>query len=461
MNDICSDDHLVQLDSLPDDIDTVILAGTDTHGIMRGKRVPRHQLQRLLANGMPMCDVFWVMHIDESDLVARPANHAGYFPTEKNGYPDILARPDAIGRRVPWHPNTVLALVDFFGHDNKQLPIDPRGVLKRVVERTRGLGYEPYLALELEFYVLRETSTSLLTRLPSELHPLSGRPSTYGIVKAAELEPMAGLIRRQALEFGLPIEACNPETGPGQFEITLQYRPALQATDDAALFKTAVKELAAQQGLIATFMAKPRSDWAGNSCHIHLSLRDSAGNPAFFDDTHDHGFSKDMLHFIGGSLSTMAEMSALFGPTINSYHRYTPYSWAATSPTWGIDNRSVGIRAIEESAEGTRIEHRRGGGDANPYLAAAAVLSGGMHGIAKQVDAPLMFIGDVYASQDRVEQLPSSLAEALQLLSRGAVVRDWLGDDFVDHFVAMKHDECRAHAQAVTDWEIRRYLEAL
>jgi glutamine synthetase len=430
-------------------IETVIVAGGDTHGVMRGKRIPIDQLERVLHHGLPFCDVVWVMHVDESDLVARPDGYQGYFPTERNGYPDMLAVPDVSTLRVvPWHERTALLLCDWHDQDGAPLPISPRQVLRRVVERARSMGLEPHCALELEFYVLREAS-------PGGLVPLTERPSTYGVVTGSGQEPVARLIREGALGFGLPLEACNPETGPGQFEITLRYRPALEAADDAFLFKSAVKELVAQQGLIATFMAKPHTDWAGSSCHIHMSLGEGV--------LHDgDGMTETMRRFIGGSLGAMRELTALHAPTINSYRRFGPYSWAATTATWSVDNRSTGLRAIVEGREGTRLEHRQAGGDANPYLVAAAALAAGLDGIERGIEPPPSTDADVYAlAPGAVPALPTSLAEATDALAASEVARDWLGADFVGHYVEMKRGELRAAATAVTDWEVARYLEAL
>jgi glutamine synthetase len=335
-------------------------------------------------------------------------------------------------------------------------------VLRRVVERARALGFEPLCGIELEFYVLRETPASLPTRRPADLVPLNERPSTYGVAMGSRQEPLGRLIRDGALAHGLPIEACNPETGPGQFEITLRYAPALAAADDAFLFKTAVKELAAREGLTATFMAKPHPEWAGNSCHVHVSLADADGAGAFHDPDAEHGMSETMRHFLGGTLAAMAELSAVMAPTVNSYRRYSAYSWAGTTATWGIDNRSTGVRAVLEGEHGTRVEHRQAGGDVNPYLAAAAALAGGLYGIEHGIEPPAAIDADVYAMpRDAVPQLPRTLHEATELLAGSAMAREWLGEDFVGHFVAMKRAELEAHALAVTDWEIARYLEAL
>lgn len=443
---------------------TVIVCGADTHGIMRGKRIPIDQVQRAFDDGMPLCDVFWVMHVDESDLVQRPEGHEGYFPTERNGYPDIVAIPDASTLRVvPWHEKTALVLADWhLPHHGGPVPIAPREILRRVIARAGDMGFVPFSALELEFYLLRETSASVRHRHSADLVPLDEQPSTYGVVLGSRQEPIARIIRESMLAFGVPIEACNPETGPGQFEINLRYGPSLEAADDAFVFKAGVKELAAQQGLLATFMAKPNAEWAGNSCHLHISLRDADGQPAFYDASQPHGISAVMRSFAAGVLDAMPAFTALMAPNMNSYRRYRPYSWAGTTATWGIDNRSTGLRAICEGPHGTRLEQRQAGGDANPYLATAAVLAAGLSGIERGLEPAAMTDADVYAlPTGAVPPLPSTLADAVAELQVSDLARAWFGADFVDHYVAMKRAEVAAQASSVTDWEIARYLDAL
>ena len=445
-------------------IRTVVIGGTDTHGVMRGKRIPVAQLAHLLEHGMALCDVFWVLHIDDSDRVLRPAGHVGYFPTESQGYPDITAVPDlSTARIVPWHPDTALLICDWERpHGAGPVPIAPRQILRSVVARAGSMGFTPLSALELEFYVLDEPTGTNHAKRAAELIPLQERPSTYGVVTGSHQEHIGALIRDHMTDFGLPIEACNAETGPGQFEINLRYDKSLKAADDAFLFKSAVKEVAAQANWLATFMAKPNSAWAGNSCHVHLSLQDATGAGVFYDPTAAAGVSATMRHFIGGILATMAEFTAIMAPTPNSYRRYSPYSWAGSTATWGLDNRSAGLRAIVEGAGGTRLEHRQAGGDVNPYLATAAALAGGLHGIANEIEPPAAVDFDVYAQVAGGQPtLPRDLGTALDLLERSTVARDWLGDDFVDHFVVMKRAELEAQAMFVTDWEVARYLEAL
>lgn len=413
-------------------VETVILAGADAHGIMRGKRVPIAELDRAAESGVALCDVVWALPVDEQEPVLPPPDHAGYFP--RPGYADMRAVPDLeTARLVPWHERTALVLCDFV-----DVPLSPRAVLRSVVERARAMGVEPIVGVELEFYLLRETAQSVLAKRPSQLVAVDERPSVYGVVAASRHEPFTSGVRELLLGHGLAVEACNPESGPGQFEINLRAAPALQAADEGFLLKSAVKEVAARQDLLATFMAKPRSDWPGSSCHLHFSL--------------DEG----MRHFIGGMLEGMAELTALFAPTPNSYRRFVPHSWAGTTATWGVDNRSAGLRAIGD----TRVEHRQAGADANPYLAVAAALAAGLDGLARECEPPPPVDGDVYAD-GAARRLPATLAEATDLLERSALARDWLGDDVVDHCVAMRRAELAAQAAAVTDWETARYLETL
>jgi glutamine synthetase len=430
-------------------IETVILAGADTHGIMRGKRVPIAELDGAAARGISLCEVIWALAVDELEPVQPPPGHAGWFP--RPGYPDMLAVPDLdTARVVPWHDRTALVLCDFVDRDGSAVPVSPRAVLRSVLARARSMGVEPIVGVELEFYVLRETPQSVLGKRPSQLVAVDERPSVYGVVAASRQEPFVEGVRETLRRYGLAVEACNAEAGPGQFEINLRAGPALQAADEAFLLKSAVKEVAARQGLLATFMAKPRSDWPGSSCHLHLSLGDS------------EGLSPTMRHFIGGLLAGMAELSAIFAPTPNSYRRYAAQSWAATTATWSLDNRSAGVRAICGGDGAIRVEHRRPGADANPYLAVAGALATGLDGVRRACEPPEAIDGDVYALPDATAPpLPATLAEATALLDRSALARDWLGDDVVEHTVAMRRGELAAQAAAVTDWETARYLEAL
>jgi glutamine synthetase len=316
------------------------------------------------------------------------------------------------------------------------------------------------LGFELEFYLLAETPESLEERGFAEPTPWNVRPYTYGVYGGSRSEPVLRPMRELLAGHGIPIEAANPETGPGQFEVNIRYGPALEAADQTALFKNAVREIAAREGLLATFMAKPSTAWAGSSCHLHVSLRDGERN-VFWDES-GGGQSELMARFTAGVLATMPELTAFVAPTINAYKRFTAYSWAGTTATWGVDNRSTGVRIVLEGPGGTRLEHRQAGADANPYLVAAAVLAGGLHGIEEGLEPPPETAADAYVlGPDEAPALPRSLEQAVELLAGSGRARALLGDDLVDYYSAYRRAEVEAAQAAVTDWERRRYLEMI
>lgn len=440
-------------------IRTIVAAGTDTHGLLRGKRIPVGRLPGVIEHGVPLCEVIWALPPNEREPVQRPPGFAGWFPGE--GYPDMVAKPDATTlRRVGWEDGAALVLCDFADADGTPISLCPRSILRGVVARAEKLGLEPVVGVELECYVLQESPGSVVAKRPDELVPLDPAPRVYGVSACHALERFARRLHECLAALDIPVEACHPEAGPGQLEINIGNAPAVEAADRAVLLKHAAKALAADEGLVATFMAKPRSDWPGNSCHLHLSVR-RCGRDAFHDPNLAHGISPTMRSFIAGTLSRMAELTAVMAPTPNSYRRYAPYSWASTTATWGVDNRSAGLRAVCDGENRTRVEHRQAGGDANPYLAIAAALATGLDGVQRRHPAPPPADGDLYAAGTVLPTLPRTLEDAARLLECSEVASDWLGADFVAHFVAMRRAELAAQAAAVTDWEISRYLMAL
>jgi glutamine synthetase len=451
-------DPLREVESLllGSDVETVIVAGVDTNGTLRGKRVPAREIGGVLEHGVGVCDVIFVLPADEAQPVAPPAGHAGYFP--RDGYPDAILRPDAGTLRVlPWQERTAMVLGDFHDLAGRPNPLCPRGVLRSVVARAERMGFEPVAGVELEFYVLRETPESVRAKRPSQLEPVDDRLNAYGVLVSGRQEPLLRAVRESLVACGVPVEACNPEAGPGQFEINLRHRPALHAADDAVLLRHAVKEHAAQCGLTATFMAKPRTDWPGSSCHFHVSLR-RGGDDAFHEPGAPDGMSATMRRFTAGALAAMPELMAIMAPTPNSYRRFGAYSWAGGTATWAHDNRTAGLRAVCHRSGATRIEHRQAGADANPYLALAAVLAAGLHGVEHGLEPPPPETGDLY-QRDDLAGLPRTLDVAADRLAASGLARDWLGADLVAQYVAICRAEAAAAAAAVTDWETARYLE--
>ncbi len=447
-------------------VHTIVTGASDTHGIWRGKRLPLEEFLARLDRGIPFSDVALVItHSEETDegqeLVEPPGGDAYplYFPRKERGFPDIFAMPDlATARRLSWHEGTVGVIGDFHLPSGQEVPIDPRVVLRRLVERARSRGYEPKIGLEYEFYLFRG-DLAALRQQGWRPRPIRPRPYTYGVYGGSLDEELIAEIRRHMAVAGIWIEASNPEAGPGQFELNIRYDDALKAADDAFFYKNGIKEIVARHGLMASFIAKPHRDWAGSSCHIHQSLWSAEhGSNAFFDHEVGHGLSETGRQYVGGLLATMREFTAFFAPTPNSYKRFVPYLWAGTSVSWSYENRSTGIRAVAEHADESRLEHRLPGADTNPYIVIAACLAGGLHGIEHKIEPPEAYEGDAYAT-DRFELAPRSLEEALDLLERSQVARQMLGDDFVQHYVLMKRFEVEKYRQQVSEWEVRRYIE--
>ena len=414
----------------------------------------------------PFSDVVLVItHSEDTDegqeLVEPPGGEAYplYFPRKEQGFPDIFVRPDlGTARHLPWHPGTVGVLGDFHLPGGAGVPLDPRIVLRRLIERARSHGFEPKIGMEYEFYVFRG-DLAALKESGWRLEPIRARPYTYGVYGGSLDEGLIGEIRRQLAIAGVRVEASNPETGPGQFELNIRYDDALKAADDAFVYKNGIKEIAAQHRLMASFMAKPRRDWAGSSCHVHQSLWETGtGANAFFARDAGQGLSGPGQHYTAGLMSTMREFTALFAPTPNSYKRFAPYSWAGTSVSWSHENRSTGLRAITMYPDEARVEHRLPGADTNPYIVIAACLAGGLHGIEQKAVLTPAYEGDAYATAE-LESVPQSLEEALDLLDSSDVAREMLGADFVQHYVLMKRFEAEKYRQQVSEWEVRRYVE--
>ncbi len=413
----------------------------------------------VMSHGLALCEAIWALPPDEREPVQRPPGVGGWFPGD--GYPDIVAMPDPSSIRYIGHEQgSAVVLCDFVDADGMAVPLCPRGILRRVRSRAAELGLEARVGIELECYVLRESAASVAVKRPGELTALDPVPRAYGVSASCNVGAFARRLCERLLAMDVPVEACQPEAGPGQLEINIGHGDPLEAADRAMLLKHVAKELAFEEGLVATFMAKPRSDWPGNSCHLHVSLR-ADGRDAFHDPDAGFGISAWMHSCIAGMLDRMAELTAIMAPTPNSYRRYVPYSWAPMSASWGLDNRSAALRAVCHGPGRTRVEHRQAGGDANPYLAVAAALAAGFDGVRRGASAPPPTYGDLYRSERAAVTLPATLADAANLLERSDFAHDWLGTDFVAHFVAMRRAEIAAQAAAVTDWETTRYLAAL
>ncbi|MGO9837088.1 MAG: glutamine synthetase family protein [Polyangiaceae bacterium] len=432
----------------------VKVGGYDVDGILRGKYVAVDKFWGAIDEPMGFCDV--IFGWDAADVLYDNASATGWH----TGYPDTRARIDLSTFRVlPWEPDTAAFLMDFVQPDGAPHPACPRGLLQQVIARARSLGYSPVFAAEFEFFVFKESSSSLHAKGFRGLEPLSPGMFGYSWVREGQHADLCHAILDDMERFDVPIEALHTETGPGVYEVAIAYDQALRAADKAALFKTAMKQLAARLGYSVTFMAKWNAALPGSSGHLHQSLWKDDKN-VFYDASDKHKMSSVGRHYLGGQVALMPELTALVSPTVNSYKRYVPGVWAPLNASWGVENRTCAIRAIPGNSKSTRLEYRQTAADINPYVAMAATLAAGLWGIETGSEPPPQVEGDASARTD-LAPLPRNLREATTLLDGSQRARQLLGRAFVEHYVRTRDWEWRQYERAVTEWELARYFETV
>jgi glutamine synthetase len=442
-------------------ITKVKVGGFDVDGVLRGKYLALDKLWGALEDGMGFCDV--VFGWDIGDVLYDNAKVTGW----ATGYPDAHARIDPSTFRVlPWEPGTAALLLDFVDTEGNAHPACPRGLLKKVLAKAAAQGLSALFAAEFEFFVFRETAESLVAKGFRDLTPLSPGMFGYSWVREGQHSDLCHAILDEMAAFDIPIEALHTETGPGVYEVAIRYDEALAMADKAALFKTAMKQLCAKRGLSVTFMAKWNAALPGCSGHLHQSLWRSGAagekaTPLFYDAADPQKLSALARQYAGGQLMLMPELTALYSPTVNSYKRYVPGVWAPLTASWGVENRTCAIRAIPGSPSATRLEYRQTAADMNPYIAIATCLAAGLWGIERRATAPAPALGDASSESAQLAALPRTLREATAALSQSAVAREILGEPFVDHYVRTRDWEARQYERAVTEWELRRYFEAV
>lgn len=433
----------------------VKVGGFDVDGILRGKLISLEKFWSAVDKGFGFCDV--IFGWDVADQLYDNAKVTGWH----SGYPDALAKIDLETFRVlPYEPHTACFIADFFNAETKKPHAAcPRNLLKRVVGRAETSGYHPRVGVELEFWVFREDAMSLSDKGYRNLTPLSPGMFGYSWLRSGQHADFVHDILDTMVAFDIPIEGLHTETGPGVWEVAIEYCDAVTAADRAALFKTTLKQVCARHGLAVTFMAKWSPSLPGSSGHMHQSLVDSTGETNLFHDAKaEHGLSTNALRYIGGQVTLARELTALYSPFVNTYKRYVPGVWAPLTPSWGVENRTCAVRAIP-AGKATRVEYRQTAADLNPYIAMATSIGAGMFGIENAIDPPPPASGD--ATGDGQAPLPVTLEHAVGALTESVAAREILGEDFVDHYVISRDWEVRQYRTAVTDWELARYFEAV
>jgi glutamine synthetase len=438
-------------------IHKVKVGGFDIDGILRGKYISLDKFWSAVEKGFGFCDV--IFGWDSSDELYDNAEVTGWH----TGYPDVVAKVDPSTLRFyRYEPDTAHLLCDFYGNDGKIHPACPRNLLKRMITRANSLGYQPFFSAEFEFWVFQEDPDSLAAKDFRGLKPISPGMFGYSWVRSGQNSEFVHDVLDTMRSYDIEIEGLHTETGPGVYEAAIRYDDALRAADKAALFKTTLKLIARRHGLAVTFMAKWNAKLPGSSGHIHQSLWDSTRSKNLFADAAADGMSALSKRYLGGQLALMRDLTAVYSPFVNTYKRYVPGVWAPLSASWGFENRTCAIRAIVgPGASSTRLEYRQTAADINPYLAMAACLGSGLYGIAHDIVPPPPVEGDATRPDAAGASLPRTLAEATRAFRDSAGAREALGDAFVDHYARTREWECRQYDRAVTDWELRRYFEAV
>ncbi|MEU1043271.1 glutamine synthetase family protein [Streptomyces sp. NPDC005551] len=434
------------------EIDTVVLAFPDMQGRLQGKRfAARFFLDEVLEHGTEGCNYLLAVDTEMNTV-------EGYTMSSwDRGYGDFAMRPDpSTLRRVPWNEGTALLIADLAWNDGSPVVAAPRQILRRQLDRLAALGYTAQAGTELEFIVFKDTYEQAWNAHYRGLTPANQYNIDYSVLGTGRIEPLLRRIRNEMQAAGLTVESAKGECNPGQHEIVFRYDEALVTCDQHAVYKTGAKEIAAQEGVSLTFMAK-YDEREGNSCHIHLSLTGENGDSVMAGDG-PGGMSQVMRHFLAGQLAALRDFSLLYAPNINSYKRFQPGSFAPTAVAWGHDNRTCALRVVGHGRS-LRFENRLPGGDVNPHLAVAGLVAAGLYGIEHELELPPACTGNAYAGE--YEHVPTTLREAAELWDNSPIARAAFGDEVVAHYRNMARVELDAFDAAVTDWELRRSFERM
>jgi glutamine synthetase len=428
-------------------VDTVLLAIADMEGRLQGKRLmASHFLADVAEHGAEGCNYLLAVDVDMNTV-------DGYAMSSwSRGYGDFVMNPDMETLRpVPWQEGTVMVMADLAWHDGSDVVASPRQILRRQLARLAERGWQAFAGTELEFMVFRDTYEDAWRAGYRDLTPANFYNVDYSLLGTARVEPLIRRIRNSMAGAGMTVETSKGECNFGQHEINFLYDEALATADGHAIYKNGAKEIAAQEGCALTFMAK-WDEREGNSCHIHCSLADAAGDNVF-------GSDRALFdQFLAGQLACLRELTLLFAPQINSYKRFVEGSFAPTAVAWGNDNRTCALRVVGHG-RGLRVENRMPGADVNPYLALAAMIAAGLHGIENALELEPAFEGNAYESDK--PRVPHTMHAARDLFASSEVARTAFGAEVVDHYLNRAQVELTAFESSVTDWERYRGFERL
>jgi len=428
----------------------------DIDGVLRGKIISVAKLKKAGENGLGFCNVLFGW--DSSDLIYNHKGVTGWH----TGFPDSLATIDfSTFRRTPWNQNIPFFLADYRNSDDLR-EVCPRTLLSYIVESTKELGFCPKFSIEYEWYNVERQKSESGPNIKTFPRPITEGMFGYSLLRTSQYSDYVNDLFQYMGQYGVPLESLHTETGDGAYEAAIEYTNALAAADRSALFKSGVKEIANRHGIMASFMAKWSNDLPGSGGHVHQSLWDSQSTKNLFYSTEENssGMSSLMKHYMAGQLYCLPHILPMYAPTINSYKRFVEGSWASTTVSWGIDNRTTALRALTSGPEATRIELRVPGADANPYLAIAASLASGMYGIRHELELGSSTKGNEYENKEAVH-LPATLDEAVLAMKNSDIAYELFGKSFTSHFIQTREWEIHQFNKQITDWEINRYFEII
>lgn len=435
----------------------VKIAYTDIDGILRGKYISAKKFLGIAEKETSFCDV--IFGWDAGDVAYDNCGYTGWH----TGYPDAPARIDLTTfRKIPWENDLPFFLGELTAPDGTAACVCPRQLLKKVLGDAQQMGYQPSAAQEFEWYNFSETPQTAADKEYRQLTPLTPGMFGYSILRSSLKNQFFSDLFEELRKLDIPLEGLHTETGPGTYEAAIEYADLVTAADRATLFKTAVKEIAYRNGIMATFMAKVSETLPGCGGHVHQSLWDKAHKKnIFYNEKDKQKISEPFRQYIAGQLYCLPFILPMFAPTINSYKRLVEGAWAPTTLTWGIDNRTVALRVLQQSPAACRLETRVIGADVNPYLAIAAAIASGLYGIRHQLKLQQPAINGNGYLETSYGVLPRTLEQATAAMKGAAIANELFGEKFTAHFVSTREWEWKQHLKTVTDWEMKRYFEII
>ncbi len=432
----------------------VKVAITDIDGVLRGKYISSEKFVSVVNGNLGFCDV--IFGWDMADQAYDNNSFTGWH----SGYPDAKVKLSINSfRKIPWENDLPFFLGEFVDATGNALDICPRQLLQKIITNATAAGFEAKFSQEFEWFNFIETPKTFAEKEGKHLTPLTPGMFGYSILRSSERNDFFSALFNQLKAFDIPLEGLHTETGPGVYEAAITYSGVLQAADNASLFKTAVKEIGYKHGILASFMAKINEQLPGCSGHVHQSLWQNNTN-IFYNANEPNNMSETMQQYVAGQLFCLPHILPMVAPTINSYKRLVEGAWAPTTVTWGIDNRTVALRALTEGSKSCRLETRVVGSDTNPYLAIAACLAAGLYGIQHKLSLQAATTGNGYRDESN-GRFPKSLDDATQAMKNSAIAKELFGETFVNHFTQTREWEVKQFAKVVTDWETKRYFEII